>query len=447
MEKDIYLVVADTLTAFNLPTYGYERDTAPFLTELAEENTVFKQAYAPAPWTVPVHASMFSGEMPDVCGTHSESLTFTADSFVEDLKEEGYNTIGISNNPLVSNLLGFDRGFEYFTSQYGVYFESEEIETFSEVYDNQRKGKYNSSKEKYQEFFKKSILNKDIRSITEALKFKIRKRKGRESPFPDSGAGATNKLVERKLSESEQKSFVFLNYMETHQKFEIPEYFEDHFLGDRERDEKIYKEEIENKDPLGQDIDDEVKQVAKDMYDSTIRYLDDRMKELYHIAEENSDDFIFIFVGDHGEMLGEQDQTWGHHNGIWQELIRVPAIVAGPNIESKEITDYFTLANIRKLIQGKNPEELTQEKVFAEYRGRKNFAEEYGQGLPEDESKMRYYDNKAFSVVEGGKMKVKSTEMQSYVYKVKQLNKGEREFMKSMPKSLKYRYGLGDFNK
>ena len=50
---DIVLVVIDALRADHLGCYGYERATDPSLLELARASTVFEQAFAAAPKTIP----------------------------------------------------------------------------------------------------------------------------------------------------------------------------------------------------------------------------------------------------------------------------------------------------------------------------------------------------------------------------------------------------------
>ena len=50
---NIVIIVIDSLRADHLPFYGYGRETAPFLTELASESVVFRNAYSTSSWTAP----------------------------------------------------------------------------------------------------------------------------------------------------------------------------------------------------------------------------------------------------------------------------------------------------------------------------------------------------------------------------------------------------------
>ena len=61
----------DTLRADHVGAYGYARPTSPRFDALAETATLYTRATASAPWTLPSHASMFTGLDPFEHGAHS----------------------------------------------------------------------------------------------------------------------------------------------------------------------------------------------------------------------------------------------------------------------------------------------------------------------------------------------------------------------------------------
>jgi Sulfatase len=61
---NVLFVVLDTVRAENLSLYGYRRDTSPNLKALAARGVRFDQARTAAAWTLPAHASMFTGRWP-----------------------------------------------------------------------------------------------------------------------------------------------------------------------------------------------------------------------------------------------------------------------------------------------------------------------------------------------------------------------------------------------
>jgi arylsulfatase A-like enzyme len=65
---NLVLVTLDTTRADHLGLYGYERYTSPELDELAKESRVYENAYSTSSWTLPSHASLFTGLYPSSHG-------------------------------------------------------------------------------------------------------------------------------------------------------------------------------------------------------------------------------------------------------------------------------------------------------------------------------------------------------------------------------------------
>src|SRR4030095_6866109 len=61
---NVLLIVMDAVGAEHLSLYGYTRPTSPQLEKFARGGVSFERAIAPAPWTLPSHASMFTGRYP-----------------------------------------------------------------------------------------------------------------------------------------------------------------------------------------------------------------------------------------------------------------------------------------------------------------------------------------------------------------------------------------------
>ena len=61
---NVLLIVMDNVRAESLSLYGYNRPTTPRLDELARTAVRFDSARSTAPWTLPSHASMFTGQWP-----------------------------------------------------------------------------------------------------------------------------------------------------------------------------------------------------------------------------------------------------------------------------------------------------------------------------------------------------------------------------------------------
>ncbi|MFS8813548.1 sulfatase-like hydrolase/transferase, partial [Synechococcus sp. R55.7] len=120
---NILLIVLDTQRADRLSCYWSEAErarqlpTSPNLDRLAAESTLFERAIAPAQWTIPSHASLFTGEYPSTHQTVQADLELSPalPTLAELLQLSGYTTVGFCNNPLVGILKnGLRRGFETF---------------------------------------------------------------------------------------------------------------------------------------------------------------------------------------------------------------------------------------------------------------------------------------------------------------------------------------------
>jgi arylsulfatase A-like enzyme len=110
---NVVVVVIDTLRRDHLATYGYGRQTAPFLDRLAREGAAL-EGVSPTSWTKPATASLLTGLHPlrhQAIG-RLDALPAEAATLAERLQGEGYRTFGVSANGWVSEELGFAQGFD-----------------------------------------------------------------------------------------------------------------------------------------------------------------------------------------------------------------------------------------------------------------------------------------------------------------------------------------------
>lgn len=130
---NVVLVVIDTVRSDHLPFYGYKKNTAPFLSQLAEKSVVFENAFSVSSWTSPSTASIFTSMYPfqhnllmgllairmakqinpnlKINRIPEEITTIT-----EVLKNAGYRTYGVSDNLNIGDKQGFTQGFDKFVT-------------------------------------------------------------------------------------------------------------------------------------------------------------------------------------------------------------------------------------------------------------------------------------------------------------------------------------------
>src|SRR6185295_4580364 len=68
---NVVLLVLDTVRSDHLGCYGYGRPTSPGIDAFAATATRYTRSLSAAPWTVPTHASLFTGMAPLAHGAHT----------------------------------------------------------------------------------------------------------------------------------------------------------------------------------------------------------------------------------------------------------------------------------------------------------------------------------------------------------------------------------------
>lgn len=128
---NVVFVVMDTVRSDHASLCGYERPTTPNLEQLVKLGATYTcGAYAPGSWTLPSHASFFTGV--DVAthrvdftslGSHEGKPLFEPDNLVNPLgpdlptlaelfQKRGYRTVAVSANPVIRPAMGLTRGFD-----------------------------------------------------------------------------------------------------------------------------------------------------------------------------------------------------------------------------------------------------------------------------------------------------------------------------------------------
>ncbi|MEB3355637.1 MAG: sulfatase [Synechococcales bacterium] len=352
---DIVFLVLDTQRADRLSCYGYPLQTSPHLDELAADATIFRSAVSAAQWTVPSHASMFTGLYPSahqVLQSYSvlpDELTTLA----ERLSAGGYFTAGFCNNPLVGVINnGLRRGFYSFLNYSGLL----------TSYPNQaglRKGLL----DRYRQLFKR-LLAKGLNQVQDsfarselllALSFSplmvplwqtALSFKGNTAKSLDDAAQL---LIQRRGADQGQPIFTFINLMGTHMPYHPPrkyvERFAPHVLQDQRA--RHYLRQF-NSDvygwlaPLAGALDEHQKATLDGMYDAEVACQDDYLGQFFGRLQDSGvlDNTLVVVCSDHGEHLGEK-QFIGHSISLYNELVNVPLIIRDPS-------DRFPRSTIRE---------------------------------------------------------------------------------------------------
>lgn len=285
-KPDIVLIVLDTVRADHLGVYGYDRETSPRLDAWAEQARVYDDVVADAPWTLPSHASLFTGRPSRSHGARgtppgkgvAAPLPPGTETVASALQMSGYRTMGIAaNEAFLARTWGLDQGFDLWLCDGLV--------------DDAYRTPY--------------VTADRITALArEAL--------GRPRPAP---------------------LFLFLNYMDAHTPW-IPrrEYVRDPAAIDRRYlpDGRGWDRSIERL-LAERTLDPAAQRAWVEAYDAGIRYADDHLGRLLADLPNlgiGPEDYVFI-VSDHGEYLGEHDLV-EHSKDVYEPVLRVPLLVRGP---------------------------------------------------------------------------------------------------------------------
>ena len=296
---NILMIVLDTTRVDRLSAYGYGRPTTPALERVAAEGVTFRDAYAAAPWTLPSHASIFTGELPTVHNANWEHpfLDDRLQTLAEHLAGQGLVTAAFAHQAWLSDETGLMRGFEHFHDLYW----------------------------------------RSTTALTAAWRMaaiQIKVRRGVE----DKGAAIINAtFMDWIRRHGDESFFAFINYMEPHASYEPPSPYRERFLDDHDTPWGRTSNVAPNVFNAGKiEYPDEVQAIFSDLYDGAVAYQDSRMGEMLDFLRDREllDDTLLIITADHGENLGDHG-LYDHQFCVYNTLLHVPLVVRLPGVVPK----------------------------------------------------------------------------------------------------------------
>jgi len=363
--RSLLLVTIDSLRADHVGAFGAKHTRTPTLDALAQRGVRFADCLTASNLAVPSHASIFTGVYPKDHGlsTNRERLPEAATTLSELMAASGRTTIACS---AVRHLNGGHSGL------------GQGFDTFLDTPAATREG--------------------DL--PTEARR-------------PDyRAAGVVNEQLLECLDElGERPFFVWAHYSDPHTPYEpepgtrvrprpsqAPESLDEPMV------DRLIRRRIELDPAFAQNADGSAAskaelrarfaqrfpdlrflreerdpEVIRARYRAEIEELDRDLGRLLRWLETNErlEDTLVVVVADHGEALGERD-VWFRHDGLHDETLRVPLILAGPDLPAETVSElpastidllptlveYFELES-RELYRGRSllpvAEEVTEE--------------------------------------------------------------------------------------
>ena len=278
----VVLVTLDTTRRDAIPPFGDRAESCPNIASFVTGSTVFRDAWATSPWTLPTHASIFTGLYPRQhgAGVSEPRLERKHRTLAELFRTAGYVTVGFAGGELCSSKWGLAQGFDLYVDPDG--FETRGDQMTDEVF---------------------SVLD-------------------------DIPTG--------------QPYFLFVNYFDPHALYRAPEPFASRTGVPARADAiddplwkalavsgsgDVWRRVIAGEAPAGSD---ELRWLEA-AYAAEVSFMDHQIGRLLEKLRARSelDEAMVVIVADHGEFLGEHG-FFSHGCRLDHELTWIPLIVKWP---------------------------------------------------------------------------------------------------------------------
>ncbi|MEO8634276.1 MAG: sulfatase [Gemmatimonadales bacterium] len=271
---NVLLIVMDVVRAKSLSLYGYERPTTPSLVQWARRGVVFDSAYAPSPWTLPSHSSLFTGLPHRELGVDWRiPLDRRHPVLAERFGAAGYRTGGFVGNWFyTTRQSGLARGFDQYLGLRRTLKQTMLSSTPGQLLFGSSPGQY--SMERDADRRNASVVTQEFLAWS-----------AQEDPRP---------------------FFAFLNYFDAHKPRVAPPDGYPPFVTGRSE---------------------------QDGYDGNIWYIDHELGGLLAQLDRSGvlDKTVVVITSDHGELFGEHGLN-GHGTNLYLPALHVPLMILGGGV-------------------------------------------------------------------------------------------------------------------
>ena len=352
----------DSVRARNTSLHGHEHETTPYLSELAEEATVYEQARSPGTWSLPSHTSIFTGYHVVEHGiTRARNKLERGHTIFEELHGEGYTTGVFSENTWITDMdCGLRDVFDTVEGARNLLF-PDAVDPSNFV--------LSEGQGQYAKFLRRCLARDDpLQSLANGVFTKLAWDYPRL--LPDRFTSSTpaevygDLFLEWQANQSEPWAAT-INFMDAHLPY-LPDDEHDRWGGNNLR-------------ALQDEMDDQVwefnggrrpwwqREALEGLYDGTIHQIDSQIERVVETLRDRGvlDDTLVIVTSDHGEGFGEPSRIRGdrdssqpnarvaaHGAGIHEALCHVPLVVRSPGGDNGDrITEPASLTQFPTIVE------------------------------------------------------------------------------------------------
>ena len=286
----VILITLDTTRRDVVSPFSDRPELTPNLSRFAADATVYTNAYSTAPWTLPTHASIFTGLFASKhrAGVIDDVLSESWQTLAEQFRRSGYRTAGFVGGSMASSSFGMAQGFD---------------------------------------FYRDPAKNEEPADVI---------------------TDAACQFVE---ANSESPLFLFLNYFDPHGPYSAPKEFQDRLGVDRLRAsvESVpgWAEYARDRPGAFQriisgDVPSEPSGIAllRARYEAEVAFMDHEIGRFFSSLRDHDlyDRALIVVVADHGEFLGERG-LYSHSYRLDPELTSIPMIIKWPGQVGAEVVE------------------------------------------------------------------------------------------------------------
>lgn len=288
---NVLVLLLDTVRAGSMSLYGAPWPTTPALDRRARDGVVFDAAYSTAPWTLPSHASIFTGHFPSQTVADWQSpLDTTAPTLAEVFQARGYATGGfVANINIAGYRSGLGRGF--------IRYEDAQLSVLEALLSTTILQSQSARRA-----FRTWARTRWIRGTVSAI-LPLELRPMSTNPAHDDlwAEEIADNFLAWLPSVEGRPFFAFLNLFDAHGPMPPPPAYQAMF------------------DPAESSLGH---------YAGAIRYMDDAIEVLLRALEAAGqlDQTIVVVTSDHGEQFGEHDLRL-HGNSLYRPVLHVPLVL------------------------------------------------------------------------------------------------------------------------
>lgn len=370
------------------PDYAWEH--APNLRSLAADNAWFERAIAPAPWSLPSHASLFTGQYPAEHGVVRLGDSMDCVSLVDDLGDRGYTSYGVSANGFACQRTGFHADFDEFRYTWGREPYGDGVDVSGYALQRMNCTDIGPVRTAMKSVHRALTHDHPLKSVANLGAVAIgtlasRSRRLQRIPHPlfaaDSGyyydpEVNTAELVDliRRETRTESPFFAFANYMDTHRPYLPDADKQRRHLGETaERSELVrLNESVAAPWPFLSAADqgtvaEEDVETVRGLYTGAVETVDEHLGRVLDALDATGqrEETVIIVTSDHGENLGERDEVdrrrMGHEASVSDRVARVPLVIAHPALDDRRVSEPVSLLELYGLLAEDLPRLLAGE--------------------------------------------------------------------------------------